>query len=303
MLAPNITATFSAEHDAAVAACLTRFLDTAPMPATSLALSHLPLSQGGFGLASATVLAPSAYWASWADAIPVLQQQAPEAFAQLLHQLQTDDPRVSGPTRGYPPPRLRLAAARMATYCKRVGAPRHHRSLEDGIALGRGWQHKAATTTHTAFRAEVRQRLAPWSQALLESQTGSHASQAFTTMPYHNDNSYPSHLFRLLLLRRLRLPLPLSARFCRYRRTLDSLGGPRAACAQSGLLRAFGGVLLARAVARICREAGARVTTNTRLVDLNLEHIDRQDDRRPRQRGGETLQTGGFRAGSGRQVE
>ena len=35
-----------------------------------------------------------------------------------------------------------------------------------------------------------------------------------------------------------------------------------------------------RAAARICREAGARVTTNTRLVDLNLEHLDRQDDRR-----------------------
>ena len=133
--------------------------------------------------------------------------------------------------------------------------------------------------THTAFRAEVRDRLDPGSQALLEPQTGPHASRAFTTIPYHNDNSYLSHLFRLLLLRRLRLPLPLSARFCRCRRTLDPLGDHRAACAQSGLLRARGGAM-ERAAARICREAGARVTTNTRLVDLNLEHLDRQDDRR-----------------------
>ena len=117
------------------------------------------------------------------------------------------------------------------------------------------------------------------------------------------------------------------------------------------------GGALERAAARICREAGARVTTNTRLVDLNLEHLDRQDDRRievianglplwggnqlavdttlvspltregvPRQRGDlrrgssagcssqekaniprtspqPTLQIGGLRIGSGRQVE
>ena len=127
------------------------------------------------------------------------------------------------------------------------------------------------------FRAEVRQQLDPGSQALLESQTGPHASRAFTTI-----STIPYHLFRLLLLRRLRLPLPLSARFCRCRRTLDSLGDHRAACAQSGLLRPPGGGPLERAAAHICREAGARVTTNTRLVDLNLEHIDRQDDKKNR---------------------
>eukprot|EP00435_Cladocopium_sp_Y103_P009426 s3763_g2.t1 len=37
---------------------------------------------------------------------------------------------------------------------------------------------------------------------------------------------------------------------------------------------------LERAAARICREGGARVTTNTRVADLNLEHLFRQDDRR-----------------------
>ena len=60
MLPPNITAAFSTGHDTAVAACLTDLLDTAPMPATSLAIAHLPLNQGGLGLASATILAPSA---------------------------------------------------------------------------------------------------------------------------------------------------------------------------------------------------------------------------------------------------
>ena len=174
-----------------------------------------------------------------------MQQQAPEAFAQLLHQLQADDrgPLWKRPNARPPSSKTTTVGSRQNGNILQTGwrPPRHHNSLEDGIALGRGWQHKAATTTHTAFRAEVRQRLDPGSQALLESQTGPHASRAFTTIPYHNDNTYPSHLFRLLLLRRLRLPLPLFARFCRCRRTLDSLGDHRAACAQSRLLRARGG--------------------------------------------------------------
>ena len=34
-----------------------------------------------------------------------------------------------------------------------------------------------------------------------------------------------------------------------------------------------------KAAARICREGGARVTTNTRLADLNINHLSRVDDR------------------------
>ena len=47
MLPPNITAQFSQDHDAAVAACLSELLDARAIPATSLAIAHLPLSQGG----------------------------------------------------------------------------------------------------------------------------------------------------------------------------------------------------------------------------------------------------------------
>ena len=58
------------------------------------------------------------------------------------------------------------------------------------------------------------------------------------------------HLYRLLLLRRLRRPLPLTSRFCRCRRALDPFGEHRAACAQAGILRSRGGPL-ERAAARI----------------------------------------------------
>ena len=42
-----------------------------------------------------------------------------------------------------------------------------------------------------------------------------------------DDNTYPIHLFRLLLFQRLRLPLPLFARFCRRRRSFDFFGSHR----------------------------------------------------------------------------
>ena len=93
------------------------------------------------------------------------------------------------------------------------------------------------------------------------------------------DTTYQPHIFRILLLRRLRLALPLSARRCRCRRILDPLGDHRSACAQAGVFRSRG-VPLEKAAARVCREACARVTTNTRLMDLNIDNIQRQDDRR-----------------------
>ena len=66
-----------------------------------------------------------------------------------------------------------------------------------------------------------------------------------------------SQLFRVLLLRRLRLPLPLSSRSCR--------------CRLSEHVRAGGGGFpVESAAARICREAGGRVATNRIVRDLDI---------------------------------
>ena len=100
------------------------------------------------------------------------------------------------------------------------------------------------------------------------------ASRGFTTIPYTTEVTYPDHIFRILMLRRLRLPLPLTERVCRCRRNLDH----RAACARAGVLRSRG-VPLEHAAARVCREAGARVTMHTRLANLNIPAVQRIDDR------------------------
>ena len=81
-----------------------------------------------------------------------------------------------------------------------------------------------------------------------------------------------------MLLRRLRLPLPLAPRRCSCGGGLDVYGDHRSACAQVGVLAKRAGPL-EQAAARICREAGARVAAHVALRDLNLD-VPAADGRR-----------------------
>ena len=90
-----------------------------------------------------------------------------------------------------------------------------------------------------------------------------------TTLPTRPEYNMRDDVFRVTLLRRLRLPLPPTARVCRCGGEPDHLGDHRAACATAGVLvrRA---VPEERVVAQICREAGGRVATDVFLRDLNM---------------------------------
>ena len=92
MLPPTTTREYAHDHDLAVLSCLTTLLDAANMPATAVALAHLPLHLGGLGLTSATITAAPAYWASWADTLPILYRQAPQQATTLLQQLEAETP-------------------------------------------------------------------------------------------------------------------------------------------------------------------------------------------------------------------
>ena len=134
--------------------------------------------------------------------------------------------------------RLRAALTlphRRTTLCALVLS--HFRSqsrpLEPSV---RGWQAPAAAAIAERLQADLVSRLDVASQALLHSQTGPFSSRPFTSLPACPELSFPSDHLRALFLRRLRLPLPLSARNCRCRRPLDPLGDHRAACARSGAL-------------------------------------------------------------------
>ena len=100
---------------------------------------------------------------------------------------------------------------------------------------------------------------------MIRSQAGPGAGAAFTVVPLSRETKIPSHLFRVVLLRRFRLPLPLSVHTCRCGRLLDVCGllGRRVFALES-------------VAARICREAGGRVRTNmlVRYMDLDVPVTD-----------------------------
>ena len=85
--------------------------------------------------------------------------------------------------------------------------------------------------------------------------------------------------FRVLLCRRLRLPLPLTKHICWCGRRTDIYGHHSAACAQSRAL-ARRGFAVESVVARLCREGGARVATNVMVRDMDPAFPNPADSRR-----------------------
>ena len=93
------------------------------------------------------------------------------------------------------------------------------------------------------FRVRVMTTMTASERTLLRSQSGPGARVAFSAALSNCYNRIESHLFRVLLQRRLRLRLPLSS----------------AACSRG---------------ARMCKEAGGRVATNVMVRDLDTAVLD-----------------------------
>ena len=114
--------------------------------------------------------------------------------------------------------------------------------------------------------------------AMLRSQSGQGSGLALSSVPASVALRIDSHHFRVLLLRRLRLLLLPVSRTCRCGRLLDPFG-TTAACSRAGVLGRRG-YALESVGARICLEAGARVSTNVFVHDLDLLAPNVQDARR-----------------------
>ena len=143
-----------------------------------------------------------------------------------------------------------------------------------------GWQYLASAHVETTFvRGAMWPDLSPPDRALFRSQGGPFAGIPFTCFPTVVEARLEPQVFRVLVLRRLWCPLPLSAHSCRCGRPLDARGHHRAACGRAGVLGRRG-FPLESAAARLCREAGARVSTNVRIADLDLPPQGRVDDRK-----------------------
>ena len=223
---------------------------------------------------SALRTAPAAYWASWADTLPMVRARNPDLARSMLERLEGSAEATECVTAAVEAQRRVKAAG--YDQCPEWRAvwdgqrPEQTTEAEPG-EWKHGWQYFAATHLEKQFRdGAVMTRRASSSNALLRSQSGRGSGAHLTTLPVDEARTLKPHHLRLILLRRLRLQLPLDVRRCKCGGLLDTLGDHRAACSTVGKLvqRAKP---LEKAWARVCREAGARVLENQLVRDFNLE--------------------------------
>ena len=89
-LPPNATLQYATSHDDAMMKCLSGLLANAePQQLEELhrRRAQLPLRRGGLGLRSAARTRAAAYWASWADTLPVLQSKWQNTMPEVMHML------------------------------------------------------------------------------------------------------------------------------------------------------------------------------------------------------------------------
>ena len=146
------------------------------------------------------------------------------------------------------------------------GVPRH------------GWQFFASQAVEDCFfQHGFVPRLTDTQQAMIRSQSGPMAGVPLVAFPH-----VTSVQVRCVCVSCAPPPPPLvppPSVFVRLGVAVHAFGHHRSACAVSGVLGRRG-FALESAAARICREAGGRVTLNVRVNDLDLPPRGAQDQRR-----------------------
>ena len=159
-----------------------------------------------------------AFWASWADCLPMMFERHPAVATQLINQLEghprtpnlgaaSDAVQALGGLRGFELPSWRGLA----------GGAGPVEFDPDNFELGQtraSWQHAVASRIDAAFRDSLFSRMTDSAVAAIRSQGGSGAGLVLTCCPTCRVTKMEA-LFRVTLLWRLQLPLPLTARTCR----------------------------------------------------------------------------------------
>ena len=215
VVAPLAAEQFCNTHDMGLWFCLCSILQIpVEQEADVRGAASMPLVLGGAGLRSALWVREPAHWSSWMDCLPTIHKRHPVVANQLVDELegQPTTPFLSAAaeavgnltgTLGFDPPSWQAAmhGARPP--------PRNPEDFEPGT-VRQGWQHEASSLVEAKFRETLFSRLSDQEQGLIRSQAGPGAGSALTALPTGSETTIPSHLFRIVLLRRLRQPLPLS---------------------------------------------------------------------------------------------
>ena len=151
-----------------------------------------------------------AYWASWADALPMLQARLPQVTANIVGGLVREAP-LTGCLGEIP------ESARSLDHSCIVGRPewsalrdgaRPHDFVAEPGEWQHGWQHSASSSLQHHFRETVTlAQSSAANQAHLRSHSGHGSSSVLCGCPTIPEFRIQPSLFRTIVLERLRLPL------------------------------------------------------------------------------------------------
>ena len=219
---PPDVAAYAAAHDEAVWGTLRECLggdggeDADEQFARDLAC--LPASLGGLGLASAAHVAPAAYWAAWADALPVMAARLPAFAAACVAALQQGGAGAACLSHAASARTLLMTEGWDAcpSWTAVAGGLRPDAEADTGLGeWPHGWQLHASRTRNSYYRDRVMlPSLTPDRRALLRSQSGPHSGAWLTAIPGEPATTLFPPVMQVALRRRLRLPLPITARHC-----------------------------------------------------------------------------------------
>ena len=217
-----------------------------------------PCQVEGWDLRSATRSRDCAFWASWADVLPTIRKRHPAVADQICVALQRGDVDYhfveAAQCRESKHQRFRITRVGrrrqgIATRPNFVGRP-HGRSGSTGLAKGR------CAALEERFRTDiVWPRLDPPGQAFLRFQSRPMAGVPFCCFPVSMATNRRSSAFEapLVSVTFVLSKLPVWPSTCQVAGVLGRRGFP-----------------IESAVARVCREAGDRATTNVRVQDLDI---------------------------------
>ena len=269
---------YAQHHDDNVWDCFSRLTGFSHESPGARLISSVPL-KGGLGLLSAVRTREAAHWASWADSLPMVHQRHPEVARMMVGGLARGAASCFTAVRGCVQSLVDVGFEPPEWESLLVDARPQLEEEEDPTQPKICWQKKGVSQVEQHhLQTVVWPTLSEPERALWRSHSGPLASAVFVAVPTTRTTRIEPQLFRVLLSRRLRRPLPFTSRSCRCGRLHDVFGHHRAACAEAGVLGRRG-YALESAGAQVCREAGGRVSTNVMVRDLDVAE-PRVDGRR-----------------------
>ena len=306
LLPPSLSVDYAEKHDRAILQCLEVLIQAGPLPENAKRIASLRCVNGGLGLRSARRTAQAAFWAAWADALPMLHRRVPQYASQWSEALEFAQANVAHVEflKQLPSGLQEAELARRHLLAEGFRDCPTWEDIREGVLpknpdpsdrapgeWSRGWQFYASRVRDSHYlEFEVRPHLSPSERALLLSQGGPFASQFLQALPTKLQLVFENLHLHCLLRRRLRLPLMDGLSCCpahshgtgnKYstvKLALDVFGDHLTSCMRTGRVQRRANIL-EKIWMQIFQEAGGTIVPNEKLRHMRIG-VDPEDRRR-----------------------